>query len=127
MKKSRNTKQKELILKECLKFKDFYTAEEIFKKIKNQTNNIGVATVYRFLKEMKKQNKIFTYTCDRKTIYSNQEKNHCHYICEKTGKITHFNLNNLDFLKEIRNKIPGPINSIQIEIKGICEDCNLDK
>lgn len=124
MNKSRNTKQKELLQAECLKFKEFFTAEELFKKTKTKDSTIGIATVYRFLKEMKKRSEVFTYTCDRKTIYSNQEKSHCHYICEKTGRIIHFSLNNLNFLKEIRSKIPGSINSFQIEIKGICKTCN---
>jgi Fe2+ or Zn2+ uptake regulation protein len=122
--KSRNTKQKELLQEKCTEFKEFFTAEELLKKAKQKDASIGIATVYRFLKGLKKQNKIFTYACNRKTIYSNQEKSHCHYICEKTGKIIHFNITNLDFLKEIRSKIPGSINSLQIEIKGICKDCH---
>ena len=124
MNKSRNTRQRELLREECLKFKEFFTAEELFKKTKAIDSTIGIATVYRFLKEVKKKSEIFAYACDRKTIYSNQEKSHCHYLCEKTGKTIHFSLNNLDFLKEIKSKIPGSINSFQIEIKGICKDCN---
>jgi Fe2+ or Zn2+ uptake regulation protein len=124
--KSRNTKQKELLQEKCTDFKEFFTAEELLKKAKEEDESIGIATIYRFLKDKKKQNKIFSYVCDRKTIYSNQEKSHCHYICEKTGKIIHFNITNLDFLKEIRSKIPGSINSFQIEIKGICRDCKIN-
>jgi len=123
MKKSRNTKQKELLQEECSKFKEFFTAEDLYKKVKQKDNSLGIATVYRFLKEIKKKSNVFTYMCDRKTIYSNQANSHCHYICEKTGKVVHFEINNLDFLKNIKGKIPGSINSFQIEIKGICKDC----
>ncbi len=123
MKKSRSTNQREIIEKESNKITGLFTAEELFKKIKNKDSKIGIATVYRFLKEKRKQNKIFSYACNRKTIYSNKESSHCHYICEKTGKVTHFTLNNLDFLKEIKSKIPGPIDSFQIEIKGVCDEC----
>jgi Fur family ferric uptake transcriptional regulator len=123
MTKTRQTRQKDILQKEVLRLKEFFTAEELFSKAKKEDKTMGIATVYRFLKELKKKNKIFTYTCNRKTIYSNAEKSHCHYVCEKTGRTIHFNINNLDFLKEIKSKIPGSINSFQIEIKGICKEC----
>lgn len=109
---------------ECNKQEGFFTSDDLFKKVRNIDRTIGVATIYRFLKEKQKLNKIFYYICNRKIVYSNRESNHCHYICEKTGRTVHFNLNNLDFLKEIQSKIPGSINSFQIEIKGVCKDCN---
>lgn len=122
--KTRSTKQKEILQEEYIRYNEFFTAEDLFEKAKQKDKTLGIATVYRFLKELKKKGNIFTYTCDRKTIYSNQKKSHCHYVCEKTGKTIHFEINNLDFLKEIRFKIPGSINSFQIEIKGICKDCD---
>jgi len=121
--KTRNTKQKELLKVEYIKQKGFFTSEELFSSARKKDASLGIATIYRFLKEKKKQNKIFSYICNRKTIYSNKESSHCHYICEKTGRIIHFNLSNIDFLKEIKSQIPGSINSIQIEIKGICDEC----
>ncbi len=124
MKETRNTKQKIMLEEECAKQNGFFTSEDLFKEAQKIDKTIGIATIYRFLKDRKKKNKIFSYICNRKIVYSNQEKNHCHYICEKTGKTIHFNLNNLDFLKEIKSKIPGSINSFQIEIKGVCKDCN---
>lgn len=117
MTSSRNTKQKETIQKELDKIKTFFTAEELHKLC---SKKIGIATIYRFLKELEKKKQIYSYICDRKTIYSKQNKSHCHFICEKTGKIIHFEIDSLDFLK---NKIPGKITSFQIEIKGICDDC----
>ena len=39
---------------------------------------------------------------------------------EETGKVIHFDVDSLDFLK---NKIPGSISSFQIEVKGKCEEC----
>ena len=41
-------------------------------------------------------------------------------ICEETGKVIHFDVDSLDFLK---NKIPGSISSFQIEVKGRCKEC----
>jgi Fur family ferric uptake transcriptional regulator len=119
MVKKRNTRQKELILKEIEKLDTFFNAEELHFLLSKKDNTLGIATVYRFLKEIKKEGKLYSYVCDRKIVYSKNHKSHCHFICEKTGKITHFEINSLDFLK---NKIPGSITSFQIEIRGICKD-----
>ncbi len=122
-KMSRETKQKQIITEVVDKAQGFFSAEDIFNSVKKQDTRIGVATVYRFLKEFRKKNKLYPYICDRRMLYSKEKKSHCHYVCEKTGKIIHFELDNLDFLKHIRSKIPGTINSFQLEIRGICKDC----
>lgn len=115
----RNTWQKEKIQEELDKLETFFTAEELHKKLKK--DKIGIATIYRFLNEKKNDKELFQYICDRKQIFSKENKSHCHFICEKTGKIIHFKVDSLDFLK---NKIPGSIKSFQIEIRGICDSCS---
>jgi len=124
-KKSRNTRQKELIIKIISKHLGFFNAEDIFKLVQKEDSRIGIATIYRVLKDLKNKNKnkIYYYTCNRKSLYSNKKISHCHYICDKTGKISHFEIDSLDFLDNIKNKIPGTITSFQLEIHGICEKC----
>jgi Fur family transcriptional regulator, ferric uptake regulator len=124
VKKSRKTRQKEIIEGLVTRMNEFFSAEDLFKLAKRKDPNIGIATVYRFLNHLKKKNMILSYTCDRRILYSREKNSHCHYICEKTGKIKHFNIDSLDFLKEIKNKIPGTITSFQLEVRGVCEDCN---
>ena len=118
--KTRNTIQKEKIQKEIDKFQTFFTAEELYQKVLKKEKNIGIATIYRYLKFLKEKKKIYTYTCNKKLIYSNEKRSHCHFECEESGKVIHFEIDSLDFLK---NKIPGSITSFQIEIKGICNQC----
>ena len=117
--KSRNTKQKEIINNEIKNIKDFFTSEDLYNLVKKKNSDIGLATVYRFLKELKKNKKIHTYTCNNRLLYSKDKKSHCHFICEETGKVVHFDVDSLDFLK---NKIPGSISSFQIEVRGKCEE-----
>jgi Fur family transcriptional regulator, ferric uptake regulator len=122
--KTRNTKQKEIINREISKFKTFFTAEDLYEKVKSIDKNIGLATVYRFLKSMREVGEIFSYTCKGKLVYSKENRSHCHFVCEETGKVIHFSINSLDFLKD---KIPGSITSFQIEVKGICDKCSDEK
>ena len=118
----RSTKQKELIRNEIKKFNSFFTAEDLHKKVSKKNIKIGIATVYRFLKDLLVKKEINSYLCNRRTIYSCNKDNHCHFICEKTGKVIHFSIDNLNFLK---NKIPGSIKNFQLEVRGVCDDCSI--
>jgi Fe2+ or Zn2+ uptake regulation protein len=118
--KKRNTKQKELLLNSLSDINIFFTAEDLLNKVQKTTPSIGIATIYRFLNEIKSEGKLHSYTCDRKTIYSNQKNNHSHYICEKCKKISHIKIDNIDFIK---NNIPGSICHFQIEVYGVCDSC----
>ena len=120
MKNKRQTRQKIILQKELDRISSFFSAEEIHQKIADKHPNIGIATVYRFLKSQKMENRIYSYLCDRRQIYSKAKKSHCHYVCEKTGKVYHFEIDSLDFLK---NKIPGSIVSFSLEVRGVCNDC----
>ncbi len=117
---SRATKQKEVIAKELEKIKSFFSADELHTRVNKKDEKIGIATIYRFLKEAIDKGELFAYTCNRRMVYSKGKKSHCHYECEKTGKIIHFEIDNIDFLKD---KIPGTITSFQLEVKGICNKC----
>ena len=119
--KTRKTKQKELIQKEIDEFKIFFTAKELHDKVKTIDDKTSLATIYRSLKRLRKLGSIYSYTCDNKLVYSREKKSHCHFVCEETGKIIHFDIDSLDFLKD---KIPGSITSFQIEVKGICNKCS---
>ena len=97
----------------------FFNAQDLLHEVKKEHNSVGIATIYRFLSELKKEKKIYSYKCDRKTVYSRENKSHCHFVCEKTGRIIHFQIESLDFLKD---KIPGSIESFQLEVRGQCKD-----
>jgi len=120
VKKSRKTKQKELIESEVKTFTSLFTADELFDKIKKKDNTIGIATVYRLLKDLRKKKELHSYICGRKIIYSREKNNHCHFICQKCDQLTHFNIEKIDFLK---SKIKGEICHFQIDVHGICDQC----
>lgn len=120
MKTSRKTQQKKLIKEEVEKQNGFFSANQIYEKVKEKNPQIGIATVYRFLKEGKKTGKLYTYTCNGKYVYSNNKKSHCHFFCSDSGKEFHFEIDDIDFIKD---KIPVKnIESIQIEVKGKCQE-----
>ncbi len=117
MSQTRSTKQKELLAQTVSSLSTFFDAEDLLKEVEEK--KVSKATVYRFLQEAVDSGELFSYRCDRRMIYSKDKTTHCHFVCEKTGKIIHFKLDSLDFLKD---KIPGKITSVSIEVKGISYD-----
>jgi len=116
----RKTNQKKVIEREISNFHSFFNAEELYRQVSKKDKNIGIATVYRFLKRLIEEGRIHSYFCDRKTIYSSNTRSHCHFICENCGDITHINLKKLDFMQK---EVKGNIRHFQIDITGICEKC----
>ncbi len=114
MRLSRKTKQKKLLRELVKKQNSFFSAKELHKKAQQIEEDIGIATVYRFLKKEVAALRLHSYICQRRQVYS-KHKTHCHFIDEETGKIKHFDLDSIDF---IANKIPGKVTSINIEVKG---------
>lgn len=109
----RITKQKEILEEALSSIRSFFNAQELHDTVKDE--DISLATVYRFLKEEMQAGHLYTYTCDRRTIYSKGQQSHCHFIDEETGEVTHFTIDNIDFLKD---KLPGTITSFQLEVTG---------
>ncbi len=118
--KDRNTKQKELIKQEFNKINTFFNAKELYDRVKKKDDRIGIATVYRFLNDTSKKEHIHSYQCNRRKVYSSKTANHCHFICTKCGKTTHFSIKKVDFLK---NNIKEDVCHFQIDVYGICTKC----
>lgn len=116
---NRLTKQKEELTKIVKSFSSFFGVKEIQTR-----TELPLATIYRYLKEQVENGTLHTYRCNGKSIYSTKKRSHCHFICEETGKVTHFDIDNLDF---IQDKIPGSIESFQIEVRGVCPKCTGEK
>ena len=120
VKKSRKTRQRDLIQSEISTFTSFFTADQLYENIKKKDSTIGIATVYRLLKELRKKQALHSYICDRKMIYSPEKDNHCHFICQQCEEVTHFTVDKIDFLKK---KIKGDICHFQIDVYGTCDKC----
>ncbi len=118
--KSRNTCQKEIISKVANNQSGFFTTEELYEKVKLENDKIGIATIYRNLKELEKQGIVHNFMCENRKVYSSQKRSHCHFKCEKCGKSEHFEVKNLDFLKFIKT---GETCHFNLEVVGICNEC----
>jgi len=119
-KETRITRQKRIIEEEIVKFKTFFTADELFEKVQLKDKKIGIATIYRFLKENATKKHIHSYYCDRRQIYSTHNNSHCHFICTQCGEVTHIIIKDIDSIKK---NIEGQLCHFQLDIHGICKKC----
>ncbi|MFH2021061.1 MAG: transcriptional repressor [archaeon] len=119
-KETRNTRQKVLIEEEMKKMDCFFTADELFDRVRKKDKKMGMATIYRFLNDIGCKDALHCYVCDRKKVYSSEKNNHCHFICSKCGKTSHLDIGSIDSIKK---NIKGKICHFQIDVYGICEDC----
>ena len=119
-KKTRRTRQKQIIEHEIGRMSKLFTAEELFSRIKGTEKGIGIATVYRALREMSTTGKLHPYICGKKKIFSYSSECHCHFICHRCGRVEHMIPKRIDFIKEMLTK---DICHFQIDAYGLCESC----
>ncbi len=120
MVEKRETKQKKAIEEAIRKTNTFFSAEELHSKLKKENPNMGIATVYRFLRELQKERIIHAFVCDRKGLYSKKGMSHSHFVCEICGVKKHIEIDKIDFLKKY---LTEDICHVQIELSGICPMC----
>lgn len=116
----KQTKQKDTILKKVKSLCTHPTADEIYKALKDDGEQIGLATVYRNLNrfseigvikkvEMFEQSDRFDFRLD----------NHQHLLCKKCGKVLDIDVDiNLNF----KNK-NVEINDYKMVFYGVCGEC----
>ena len=113
---ARLTKQKQILTEALKKLDLFFDATELHQKVAK--NGIGIATAYRFLKQLEEKEEIHAFLCNDRKIYSLSKKNHAHFTCEVCGKIEHLNIKKVDFLQ-----VSGKACHFQLEVKGKCLNC----
>jgi Fur family ferric uptake transcriptional regulator len=130
-KETRNTKQKKLII-DCLKGCGgaHLTVEEIYDLIRENDNQISIATVYRNLRMLEERaivKKIYVAD-DALAFYELSENNvphsHHHLICRQCGAIIDFEADLLESLeKMIEETKDFSIKDHRVVFYGICSDC----
>lgn len=120
---SRTTHQKKLIQEEINRFENFFSTEELHERLSKKDKNIGIATIYRYLKNEKEKRNLHSFKCENKQIYSKTNNIHAHFICQKCNKITHFELKDISVIKQ---NVKGSICHLNLEVHGLCDKCSLN-
>lgn len=126
------TKQKETILSFFLKNKDRHlTAAEIVRHINESGENVGTATVYRYLDKLVSNGIIRKYFLDDKSgaCYQYIEKNencheHFHLKCIVCGELLHIDCSHLKSISEhVFSHHEFRVDNSRTVLYGRCKNC----
>lgn len=130
-KETRNTKQKALIIG-CLRSNEgcHLTAEDIHNRIKDNDQQVSIATVYRNLKLLEEQGIVKKNIVDEESssFYElsdgSEPHAHHHLVCRQCGAIIDFEDDLLDSLEKTIETTKGfKIADHRVVFYGTCKDC----
>lgn len=126
--KTRYSKQRELILSNLQNRCDHPTAEMIYQDLKKSHPNLSLGTVYRNLSQLVESKQINKLDLGNPMVhYDANIQPHMHFICERCHQIIDIDIQEESLKKQIKEKYSYHINSIQINMTGICQNCLKDE
>ena len=124
----KSTAQRDFIADTFFKTNTHISLDELLKKVKRKTPNIGYATVYRTMKLLTESGlAIARQFGDGQTRYENlpEDGHHDHIICIKCSKIAEFHNQKIEQLQmEAAKKLGFTVLNHKLELYGYCSDCS---
>ncbi len=102
------------------------SAEDVYRKLLDADEDIGIATVYRVLAQFARAGVVVrhTFDADRAVYELNDESPHEHLICTECGAVIEFeNREIVKQLREITRQKNFELQSYSLYLYGICGDC----
>ena len=105
------------------------SADDIYNKLVDHKESIGLATVYRVLTQLEVAGLIQkNQFSDNQSSYEIKKQHHDHLICTKCGKIIEFMNNDLEKLQEkISDEYQFRLDSHVMTLFGVCKDGKCQK
>ncbi|MFT4246217.1 MAG: Fur family transcriptional regulator [Micrococcaceae bacterium] len=129
MTKTRNTKQKTLVLEALENQQDFLSAQALFEILQKSGANVSQATVYRALQAMAEEGSLDTLNlgASRETLYRlcGAAVHHHHLVCTNCGKSIDFEAPKMEHYAQKIAKDHGFTEAHHtIEVFGLCPECS---
>jgi Fur family peroxide stress response transcriptional regulator len=119
------THQRTEIYRELARTKEHPDAETIYARVRRRIPAISLDTVYRTLRLLEKKGIIsrMGYLGERTRFDANTDRHH-HFVCTECGFVGDFYNEELnDFRTPIDVRAMGTVNSVHVELRGICKKC----
>lgn len=124
----KSTAQRDFIADTFFRTNTHISLDELLKKVKRKTPNIGYATVYRTMKLLTECGlAIARQFGDGQTRYENlpEDGHHDHIICMKCSKIAEFHNHKIEQLQlEAAKKLGFTVVNHKLELYGYCRECS---
>ena len=120
-----STKQKERLLEVIRNYNSDFAINDIYNVLNKE---IGLTTIYRYLDELIKEERVKKFTKNKKVIYHYIEEchhdNHFYLKCNKCGEMIHIDCDCInEFIDIVKNNHNFYINTKNIIIDGTCNKC----
>jgi Fur family ferric uptake transcriptional regulator len=102
------------------------SAEDVYKMLIDQSEDIGIATVYRVLTQFEEAGILVKHNFDdgRSVFELSSDDHHDHMVCQRCGKVEEFFDAKIEALQEkIAEKYQFKILHHSHSIYGLCKDC----
>lgn len=121
------SKQRELILRTVLSSNEHLTADNIYERLKSNNPNLSLGTVYRNLTQLEEHGYIKKINIPGDPVrFDGNTDEHDHFICENCKTIIDINKDEIECVDDSLRKKGLKINSTEIILRGICNNCNTD-
>ena len=123
----KSTSQRDFIAEMFFRSNTHISLDELLKKVRRKTPNIGYATVYRTMRLLTDCGlAVARQFGDGQTRYENlpEDGHHDHLICIKCAKITEFQNQRIEQLQsEMARKHGFKVINHKLELYGYCSEC----
>ena len=119
------THQRREIYRELARTNDHPDAETIYARVRKRISAISLDTVYRTLRLLEKKGLISRVgSLSEKTRFDANTDRHHHFVCTECGFMGDFyNEEWNDFRNRSAVMTMGTVNSIHVELRGLCKAC----
>lgn len=125
MRKSRNSKQRQMILDAVMTRCDHPTADQIYLDVRAKDDKISRGTVYRNLGILSEKDEITNVKVPSADRYDSRLGRHYHIFCTGCGKVFDAPLKYREQYDEQIEKETGfKINRHRLIFEGLCTECN---
>jgi Fe2+ or Zn2+ uptake regulation protein len=121
---SRNTKQKEAILRVLRKTSEHADAGWIHLQVRRSLPHISLGTVYRNLKALTDEGLISTLDMGSGSRFDGTPGNHAHFHCQKCGGVSNLDeTSDRSMDKNISDKYRLSVSFHRLDFFGLCPAC----
>jgi Fur family transcriptional regulator, peroxide stress response regulator len=123
-KKSRKTKQLEVVWDAIKNDNSHPTADQVYERVRKGLPNISLGTVYRNLQKLVIDEKLQVLTLGRLQRFDPLVKRHQHFICEQCSRVYDVLVERQNEIKPVKLPHDGfKVTSHQLAFYGTCKHC----
>lgn len=126
----RMTRQRQAVLDELERIKDFRSAQQVFEDLQNEGHRVGLATVYRNLQTLTEEGRVDVLRSNEgESLYRlcASVDHHHHLVCRNCGHAEEINLDQFEpWVSAVAQEHNYSEVEHSIELFGLCQPCTRD-